>query len=228
MTDLRIVSLVPSATETLAAWGRTPIACTRFCERPDLPHVGGTKDPDVSAIVGLAPDLVVLDAEENRREDHDALVERGVHVHVLRIRSVHDLDAQLGSLAGRVGARWDPIGTIVEPEVRLRAAVPIWKRPWMWLGAPTYGTSMLSAVGVENVLGARGAYPTAELDEVAAQRPDVVLAPDEPYRFGERHRGELETVAPAVFLDGQDLVWWGARTRAAMERLREQVDRLTS
>jgi len=54
--SMRIVSLVPSVTETLSAWGRTPIACTRFCERPDLPHVGGTKDPDIGRIAELAPD----------------------------------------------------------------------------------------------------------------------------------------------------------------------------
>ena len=102
MATPRIVSLVPSATETLAAWDRTPVACTRFCERPDLPHVGGTKDPDVDAIVGLAPDLVVVDAEENRREDHDALVAAGIDVHVLAIRSVGDLDPQLGGLSDRV------------------------------------------------------------------------------------------------------------------------------
>ncbi len=228
MSDPRIVSLVPSATETLTSWDRTPIACTRFCERPDLPHVGGTKDPDVAAIVELAPDLVVVDAEENRREDHDALVERGVHVHVLRIRSVHDLDPQLGSLAGRVGAHWEPIGHVADPQVRLRAAVPIWKRPWMWLGAPTYGTSLLAALGVENVLSEDGPYPTMERADVAAHRPDVVLAPDEPYRFGERHRAELEAVAPAVFIDGRDLVWWGARTRDALDRLGTLVDGLTT
>ena len=220
------MSLVPSATETLASWDRTPIACTRFCERPDLLHVGGTKDPDLDAIVGLAPDLVVVDAEENRREDHDALVERGVHVHVLRIRSVHDLDPQLGSLAERLGAYWEPIGHLADPEVRLRAAVPIWKRPWMWLGAPTYGTSLLAAIGIENVLSAHGPYPPMEPADVAAHRPDAVLAPDEPYRFGERHRTELEAVAPAVFVDGQDLVWWGARTRAALQRLGAVVDDL--
>ena len=226
MSDLRIVSLVPSATETLSAWDRTPVACTRFCERPDLPHVGGTKDPDIEAIVELSPDLVVMDAEENRREDHDALVELGVHVHPLRIRSVHDLDAQLGALAERTGALWEPIGQLVEPDVRLRAAVPIWKRPWMWLGAPTYGTSLLTAIGVENVLAGHGPYPAVELEDVASHRPDAVLAPDEPYRFGERHRAELETVAPAVFVDGQDLVWWGARTRGALQRLDAVVDAL--
>lgn len=226
MPTPRIVSLVPSATETLAAWNRTPVACTRFCERPDLPHVGGTKDPDLAAIVELAPDLVVVDAEENRREDHDALVELGVHVHVLRIRGVHDLDPQLGSLAERVGAHWEPIGPVTDAEVRLRVAIPIWKRPWMWLGAPTYGTSLLRSLGVDNVLAGRGAYPTIELDDVAARRPDAVFAPDEPYRFGERHRAELESVAPAVFVDGQDLVWWGSRTRGAMARLGTLVDEL--
>ena len=52
----RVVSLVPSVTETLLAWGIAPVACTRFCEQPDLPQVGGTKDPDVAAIIDLAPD----------------------------------------------------------------------------------------------------------------------------------------------------------------------------
>ena len=52
--------------------GSSPVACTRFCEQPDLPHVGGTKDPDVAAIVNLAADLVVMDDEENRREDAEA------------------------------------------------------------------------------------------------------------------------------------------------------------
>ena len=66
----RVVSLVPSATETLRALGLDPVACTRFCEQPTIPAVGGTKDPDVAAIVALAPDLVVMNDEENRREDH--------------------------------------------------------------------------------------------------------------------------------------------------------------
>ena len=74
---MRVVSLVPSVTETLLAWGVDVIACTRFCEQPELLHVGGTKDPDIAAIVALAPDLVVVDREENRREDAEALDGRG-------------------------------------------------------------------------------------------------------------------------------------------------------
>jgi ABC-type Fe3+-hydroxamate transport system substrate-binding protein len=88
MTHPRVISLVPSVTETLSAWDRTPIACTRFCERPDLPHVGGTKNPDIKKIIEMSPDLVVLDAEENRLEDHDELVRNNIAVYVLHVLSL--------------------------------------------------------------------------------------------------------------------------------------------
>ena len=210
---LRIVSLVPSMTETLVAWGLPPVACTRFCEQPDLVHVGGTKDPDVDAIVGLAPDLVIVDSEENRLEDHAALVDAGVDVAVLSIRSFDDVDDQLGSLAETIGATWVPLERPEPVPRHLTAFVPIWRRPWMALGAPTYGTSVLGLLGIANVFAEAGSYPEIDLDEAVARRPDVVIAPDEPYPFGERHRRELETVAPAVFVDGRDLLWWGERTR---------------
>ena len=82
---VRVVSLVPSVTESLLAWDVVPIAVTRFCEQPELPHVGGTKDPDVDRIVSLAPDLVVVNDEENRKEDFDALEAAGLAVHVVRV-----------------------------------------------------------------------------------------------------------------------------------------------
>ncbi|MEY2454186.1 MAG: hypothetical protein QOD92_3760, partial [Acidimicrobiaceae bacterium] len=167
---VRIVSLVPSATETLLAWGIEPVACTRFCEQPSLLTVGGTKDPDVAAIVALRPDLVVVDEEENRREDHDALVAAGIDVHVLAVRSVADVDAQLGPLATRVDARWDPVGTVAGQPHRGTAFVPIWRRPWMALGAPTYGTSLLHGLGIENVFSTQ-AYPEVTLEAVGALGP---------------------------------------------------------
>ena len=219
MVTPRIVSLVPSVTETLLAWGIDPVACTRFCEQPQLHHVGGTKDPDLAAITDLLPDLVVVDEEENRREDHDALQAAGVAVHVLAVRDVVGLDEQMTGLAEVVGARWVPIGPVEEPEPSRRAWVPIWKRPWMALGEPTYGSALLRALGIANVAAPEGAYP--ELDPEAARRrhADLVIAPSEPYPFAERHRSELEAVAPAILVDGRDLLWWGARTRGALERL---------
>jgi hypothetical protein len=90
----------------------------------------------------------------------------------------------------------------------------------MSIGAATYGSALLRAAGIRNVCeAAPDRYPTVALSEAAAAHPDVVLAPSEPYPFKERHRAELETVAPVVFVDGQDLFWWGSRTPAALARL---------
>jgi ABC-type Fe3+-hydroxamate transport system substrate-binding protein len=216
---IRVVSLVPSVTETLTSWDVTPIACTRFCERDDLAHVGGTKDPDLAAIVALEPDVVVLDVEENRREDHDQLVASGVEVHVLCVRSLADVATELAALAARVGVRFVP-PTLREPTaIRARAFIPIWRRPWMALGAPTYGTSVLAHLGVANVFADEGPYPSTDLEAAARRGPDAVLAPSEPYPFTVRQLGELETVAPTTFVDGKDLFWWGTRTPFALGRL---------
>jgi ABC-type Fe3+-hydroxamate transport system substrate-binding protein len=215
----RVVSLVPSVTETLVAWGVEPVACTRFCEQPELHHVGGTKDPDVPGILDLAPDLVVVDEEENRREDHDALVAAGLAVHVLAVRDLAGLDEQMTGLADAVGARWAPLGPVPVPAPTRAAWVPIWKRPWMALGEPTYGSALLRTLGLANVAAPDGAYPEVDPATARARGAHVVIAPSEPYPFAERHRAELEQVAPTLFVDGRDLLWWGTRTRGALDRL---------
>ncbi len=218
---MRVVSLVPSVTETLLAWGVTPVAVTRFCEHPELPAVGGTKDPDLPAVLALRPDLVVVNDEENRREDATALTDAGVDVHVVRIGSVAEVAPQLAVLAARVGApppEEQDLPQAVSPG--RRAFVPIWRRPWMTLGGTTYGSSVLSWLGIANVFeDADHRYPEVTLDEVARRRPDLVLAPSEPYPFGLRHVAELSQLAPVRLVDGQDLFWWGVRTPAALGRL---------
>jgi ABC-type Fe3+-hydroxamate transport system substrate-binding protein len=223
---MRIVSLVPSVTETLSAWDRTPIACTRFCERADLEHVGGTKDPDLERVVELRPDLVVVDVEENRREDYDTLVERGIDVHVLHVRSLLEVNAQMRDLARRVEATWVPLELGAPTPERVRAFIPIWRRPWMALGTPTYGASLLAQLGVATVFDAHGPYPTVELNDVISLHPDVVLAPSEPYPFSTRQLTELESVAPTTFMDGKDLFWWGQRSADALARLARQLSTL--
>ena len=219
LPGVRVVSLVPSITETLLDWGIEPIACTRFCEQPELAHVGGTKDPDLDAIVGLAPDLVLMNDEENRVEDHDALVHAGLDVHVVRVTRVEDVAPAMSELAGRLGIAYESPALPPARPITTRAFVPIWRRPYMTIGSDTYGSSLLALVGIDNVFGDTTRYPEVTLDGVKQRGPDVVLAPSEPYPFSERHRAELETVAPVRFVDGKDLFWWGARTPGAIRRL---------
>ncbi len=228
---VRVVSLVPSVTETLLAWGVSPVAVTRFCEAPGVPTVGGTKNPDVAAIVAQSPDLVVMDKEENRAVDADALEASGLTVHVTHVRAVQDVAPTLADLAAVLGRSKVP-GEVLDPPPAWtgpRAWVPIWRRPWMTINGATYGSSMLTAAGIVNVYeDASEPYPTVTLEAAADLRPDVVLAPSEPYAFAERHRAQLEAVAPVVFVDGQDLFWWGSRTPAAVGRLRQLASGLAS
>lgn len=149
----------------------------------------------------------------------------GVDVHVVRVDAVSDVPVELDRLAVRLGLdvpegqRGRPLPP-ADPPVRWRAFVPIWRRPWMTMSPDTYGASLLRSLGVVAVPEqAERRYPEVGLDEVAAARPDVVLAPSEPYPFGERHVGELSAIAPVVLVDGEDLFWWGVRTPAALQRL---------
>ncbi|MBK9178977.1 MAG: cobalamin-binding protein [Acidimicrobiales bacterium] len=230
---MRVVSLVPSVTETLLAWGVSPVGVTRFCEAPGAEVVGGTKDPDVAAVAVLRPDLVVVCDEENRLDDAQSLAAAGLALEVLSVRAVADVVPALVRLAQCVGAAWRPDGgwrelDVAAPHGALRAFVPIWRRPWMTLSGDTYGSSLLGLAGASNVFGASPVrYPEVTLPEAAARRPDVVLAPSEPYPFGGRHRAELEQVAPVSFVDGRDLFWWGVRTPSALRRLRAAVGRLS-
>lgn len=218
----RVVSLVPSATETLAEWGLTPIACTRYCERPDLVHVGGTKNPDIDAIIALQPDLVVMDRHENRQPDAEALNAAGVELVVLEVDSYTDISNQMALLASAVGVDATVLAPVTSPVVDLAVFVPIWRRPWMTIGAHTYGSDLLASLGARNVMAdAAQDYPEVDLDEVMSRQPDVVLVPSEPYGFSDDHLGELSVVAPCVRVDGQDLFWWGARTPHAHQRLRD-------
>jgi ABC-type hemin transport system substrate-binding protein len=217
VTTERVVSLVPSATETLLALGADVVACTRFCEQPSLRHVGGTKNPDVAAIVALAPDVVVVDVEENRREDAAALEAAGVE---LLVTDVRDLAGAADAVAR--AAAWP---APAPPHASVTAFVPIWRRPWMTINADTYGASLLAVLGVELVTAtAPERYPTVELGDVG--RPDVVLVPSEPYAFSAAHVAELAAAFPAarvIRVDGQDLFWWGVRTPGAVARLRAVI-----
>jgi len=223
---MRVVSLVPSSTETLLALGANVVACTRFCEQPDLVHVGGTKNPDVEAIVDLAADLVVMDREENRLEDFETLREAGVPLYVSDVKTVTDAQTVVTDLADRVGvdsySTSEPHAMAPSPIHAASAFVPIWRRPWMSIGVATYGASVLEHLGWSVLDFGDDSYPTIELVDVAAMRPQLIVVPSEPYEFTPAHLDELRTAIPGsriAEVDGRDLFWWGTRTPSAMTRL---------
>src|SRR5688572_16861387 len=85
----RIVSLVPSVTESLfdLSLGSRVVGRTDYCVYPvgqveRIPTVGGTKNPDIDKIIALKPDLVMANREENRKEDVKALQAAGIPVWV--------------------------------------------------------------------------------------------------------------------------------------------------
>jgi ABC-type Fe3+-hydroxamate transport system substrate-binding protein len=154
-----------------------------------------------------------------------------VKVHATHVRAVHDVEPTLKSLSTALGLT--DARTHLEPapstSVPLSVWVPIWRRPWMTIGGTTYGSSVLAAAGFDNACrDLPDPYPLLDTEAAAALKPDRVLAPSEPYPFSERHRHELERVAPVVFVDGRDLFWWGTRTSAAISRLRSLARDLTS
>jgi ABC-type Fe3+-hydroxamate transport system substrate-binding protein len=224
MSDqMRIVSLVPSSTETLLDLGAAVVACTRFCEQPDITHVGGTKNPDVDAIIQMAPDLVVVDREENRLEDAASLTDAGMTLFISDVTDLASAMQVVGDLATAVGIE-SPVAEVPRVDaLGLSVFVPIWRRPWMSINRQTYGASLLAHLGCTLVTADRdAAYPEVTLDEVANWAPDIVAVPSEPYEFTDEHLAELQAAAPSstvVRVDGQDLFWWGSRTPDAIDRL---------
>lgn len=231
---VRIVSLVPSLTELV--WELAPemlVGRTRFCTVPDavrrVPDVGGTKNPDVAAIRELRPDLVIANKEENRREDVEALREAKLDVLLTDPNTVDEALDMMAEIGARLGASTradefvaDARAALAEPlpERNLRVFVPIWHEPLMALGAGTYGHDLLERCGVINVLGHRDRYPALSRDEARALRPDLVLLPDEPYRFSERHVPLFAAIAPARVVPGEWLWWYGPRIGSSIRALK--------
>ena len=217
----RVVSLVPSLTEAIDATSPgVLVGATDWCTHPrdlDVRRVRGTKNPDLAAIRDLAPDLVVVNQEENRELDVRRLRESGVRVWVTRIETVPDaLDSMERLLVEVLGC--DAPGWLAEagrlwsgdtPEPRARVAVPIWRDPWMVVGAETYTSDLLARAGLGNALaGLEGRYPATEVDAIEEARPDVVLLPDEPYVFTAEDGPEAFTL-PTRLVSGRLLTWYG-------------------
>ncbi|MCY7343655.1 MAG: helical backbone metal receptor [Pseudonocardia sp.] len=226
----RVVSIVPSLTEAVAlsAPGLL-VGATDWCTHPadlDVVRVKGTKNPDVGAIVALRPDLVVANQEENRLPDLDALRAAGVPVYVTDVRTLDGAFTSLARMLAACGLDRPPWledaerawSAVPEPLVRRRAVVPIWRRPWMAVGRDTFTGALLARLGVDNVLGGDPErYP--RFDPAALPEHDLVVLPDEPYRFAADDGPEAFPGVPSVLVSGRLLTWYGPSLAAAAAEL---------
>jgi len=247
----RIVSLCPSITETVVALGglKRLVAATRYCVRPQgllwgLPRIGGTKDPRISQILDLKPDLVFANEEENRLEDVRALEAAGIEVDVTFPKSVGEVPAAIRAWGRRLDADEDAEAIASRIDAALAslesapAAIPflyacwIWKDPWMTVSDDTYVADLLRLAGGVNVY-AREAdrYPVTTPEESLSRGADVHFFPSEPFPFrADKHGAEIEKLFGSekvrLFLEGDNLTWHGVRTLdglAQMGKLREQL-----
>jgi ABC-type Fe3+-hydroxamate transport system substrate-binding protein len=231
---VRVVSLVPSLTEAVARTApEVLVGCTDWCTHPaDLDALGvarvrGTKNPDVEAVLALRPDLVVANEEENRAVDLRLLRAAGLEVLVTDVRTVPQAVTELERVLAACGhprprwldqaeAAW-AAPDAVDPARRLTTVVPIWRRPWMALGSDTFAGDVLARLGVDHVLsGHAERYPRFE----PADLPDLdlVVLPDEPYRF-TADDGPEAFAAPSALVDGRSLTWYGPAMVQAPARL---------
>jgi len=216
----RIVSLVPSLTEAVALTAPQTLAgATDYCTHPaglHVPRIGGSKYPSVERVLALDPDLVLANVEENRREDVDALHAVGVPVWVTYPQDLGQALASLERLATALGwgrpawlaaadAAWRP----AYDGPRVRAAVPVWRRPWVVLGGGTFAGDLLRRLGVDNVFDGPERYPRPSLVDIRARRPDLMVLPDEPYAFTAEDGPEAFAGIPCALVSGRHLTWYG-------------------
>ena len=226
----RVVSLVPSLTESVAASGLL-VGATDWCSHPqdlDVARVRGTKNPDLEAVIGLRPDLVLANAEENRPEDLEALRTAGVAVWVTYPRTVPEALVSLERMLAACGLG-RPDWLVAAEQVwaepwtgpRRTALVPIWRRPWMAVGSGTFTGDVLERLGIDNVLRDHPErYPKVDLSALTSY--DLVVLPDEPYAFSPDDGPECFDV-PSACVSGRHLTWYGPSLAEAREVLLAQL-----
>ncbi len=251
----RIVSLVPSWTETLFSLGlgSQVVGITKYCVEPadavaSIAKIGGTKNPDLKAIAKLTPDFVIANAEENRREDVEKIREQGVPVFTTYPKTIpgavesilklgkalgkeSDADVMAREIVRNVSGIEASVG--VWAKLPFRVFCPIWKNPWMAFNADTYAHDVLRMLGFNNVYASAGErYPTITLEEAVERKPDIVLLPDEPYEFKDRDVEEIKRVLPpalarrVMIVSGRDLHWYGVHMVTGLTTLAGKLARM--
>jgi ABC-type Fe3+-hydroxamate transport system substrate-binding protein len=246
---MRLVSLCPSLTELVFDLGRGPdlVGVTEWCVHPAegvarVEKVGGTKNPAVARIVELAPDLVLMNEEENRREDAIALQSASVRTLSSLPRDVQGTAAMVREIGSALDRRTEADviardietrGARVRESARGQRPVPfaylVWRKPYMAVNGDTFASALLELAGGRNVFAQHAErYPEIGVEELASARPELVLLSTEPFAFLPRHADELADATHIarerfVIADGELLSWHGSRTPRGIDYAEELV-----
>lgn len=241
MSKPRVISLVPSWTETLIEAGVEVVGRSRYCIHPkekikEVPAVGGTKDLRVSRLDALDADVLLLDREENTKSMSLATDLNVVDTHV---ESLSDLKRDLTKLGEvlenkkllqwseevsevllRENLLWkfDQIPAALEwvtrPHQELKHIVyVIWKDPWMAINKPTFIGSMIEKLGGSpyHLSIGENKYPEFKLEDFARQ-DTLFMFSSEPYPFEKKKQLISELGVPAVLVNGESYSWFGIRS----------------
>lgn len=192
----RIVSLVPSATETLHTLGASDVVVgvTDYDEgwADSLPSVGGGLEPNLEALVALQPDAVIrFEGEQDPRTPIrlDELGIRHVGVRPVALDDIYETNRIVGALVGKEVAADSLSEAIREGLAEVAEAVTELPRlrvvyilggspPWV-AGPETYIAEILSLVGGDNAFDDLDApYRAVSPEELRARDIDVVLVSD--------------------------------------------------
>ena len=236
-SEPRIVSLVPSITELLFDLGLGPFVAgrTTFCVHPardvvSVPRVGGTKTVRLDRLRALGPTHVIVNVDENRQSDVDAIESFTPHVVVTHplgpgdnpglyrlLGAIFDREAAAEELESRFAAGLDALEAAANRLPMRRVLYLIWKQPWMTVSHDTYISRTLALVHWETVAPDSDIrYPEVELDEEVLAGIDLVLLASEPYPFKPEHAALVRAApggdrVPIALIDAEMVSWYGSR-----------------
>lgn len=239
----RIVSLVPSLTELVVALGLGAflVGRTGFCIHPreslkQVPKLGGTRGFRIDRLLELEPTHILVNIDENRREEVEPLsgfVPSVIVTHPLTARDNLDLfrlvggvfgrDAEAENLCAAFEREWSELASATRRLPRQAVVYLIWRNPWISVARQTYISAMLGAAGWDTLPAHSDIrYPEVDLPQLARQA-QIVLLSSEPYPFRARHLRLIAREAPgtkASLIDGEMVSWYGSRAIEGLAYLR--------
>ncbi len=235
----RIISIVPSQTELLFDLGLNEeiLGVTKFCIHPkekcaSTTKIGGTKKLNLPLIEKLQPDLIIGNKEENNIDDVLYLHKR----YPVWMSDVYDIDgakktiADIGDLVNKmpeaeylnhlIDAGFRDLKLLAAQHgIKKRVVYFIWQKPYMAAGKNTFIDSILTTIGLKNVIAERR-YPEISLTDLKALNCDLLLLSSEPFPFRRKHIAKIKEYLPNVevmLVDGEMFSWYGSRMVKAIE-----------